>query len=59
MMIIDFILEHVTFLKQMQSFGAKYNLKQCRDFEKFHRFETMILFTHLQNLVTKHVFSIK
>ena len=55
-MIIDFILEHVTFLKQMQSLGANHELGTSRDFERFSRFESMILFKHLHNLVTKRVF---
>ena len=40
-MIIDCILEYVTFLKPMQSLGAKTRFGTCRDFETFNRFELM------------------
>jgi len=42
----------------MQSLGIKHVLGHVA-FETFHRFESMILFKHLHNLVTKQVYRIR
>ena len=50
-MIIDFILEHITFLKQIQSLGTKHVLEHVAILRHFTD-----TFKHLHNSVTKHIF---